>query len=159
MSATHLLAARWDYPDPFTADFCVAAEHIDALQHTASTVYVNWCLDVAWAHTTSLGLGAQQYQQLDRAMALTRAEYDYQRATYLGDLIVAGTWITGWQKRLTMERRVQLVNPNSGDTVLRARLEFACIEISTGKPRRPPAAFIRGYSPAVIACGDVNRDP
>lgn len=150
MSAPDPLAAYWDYPQPYTAELCVKPEHIDALQHTANTVYVEWCMAVAWAHTTALGLGAEQYQQLDRAMALTRAEYDYRRATYLGDSLIAGTWITGWEKKLTMERRVQLINANTGDTVLRARLEFACIEISTGKPRRPPTAFIASYLPAVI---------
>jgi len=150
MSARDSLAACWDYPEPYTAEFCVNAEHIDALQHTSNTVYVNWCMDVAWRHTTALGLGAKQYQQLDRAMALTRAEYDYRRATYLGDVVIAGTWITSWEKRLTMERRIQLINASTGDIVLRARLEFACIEISTGKPRRPPNAFIERYGPAVI---------
>lgn len=150
MSAPDSLATYWDYPQPYTAAFSVTPEHIDALQHTANTVYVQWCMDVAWAHTTALGLGAEQYQQLDRAMALTRAEYDYRRATYLGDCVVAGTWITSWEKKLTMERRVQLVNANTGDTVLRARLEFACIEISSGKPRRPPTAFIERYGPVVI---------
>ena len=41
-----------------------------------------------------------------------------------------------------------------GVTLLRGRVRFACIELSTGKPRRLPTEFIEGYGPAVF---DLNR--
>ncbi len=141
---------NWDYPAPFVREVEVQAEHIDALAHTNNTIYVNWCMETAWAHTTALGLGAEEYQALDRAMALTRAEYDYLRATREGDKLLVGTWITAWDRRLTMERRLQIIDARSGETVLRARLEFVCIEISSGKPKRPPREFIDGYGPVVL---------
>lgn len=140
----------WDHPEPFVRTVEVLPEHIDALDHTNNTVYVKWCMDTAWAHTTALGLGADAYRALDRAMALTRAEYDYLRATREGERLLVGTWITRWDRRLTMERCIQIVDAATAETVLRARLEFVCIEISSGKPRRPPAAFIEGYGPAVL---------
>ena len=140
----------WGFPEPFTRSFHVDEQHNDLLEHTNNTVYVNWCMETAWAHTSALGLGAEQYRALDRAMALTRAEYDYLRATRLGDALLAGTWITRWDKKLTMERRVQLIDSGTGDTVLRARLEFVCIAISSGRPKRPPPAFIAGYGPAIV---------
>ena len=40
--------------------------------------------------------GAEDYQRLDRAMALTHAEYDYLKATREGDKLLIGTWITDW---------------------------------------------------------------
>ncbi len=140
----------WDHTTPFTQRVLVEPQHIDPLNHTANTVYVHWCLEAAWAHTTALGLGAETYRELDRAMALTRAEYDYIRSTHLGDELVVGTWITQWDRRMTMERQIQIVHAQRGETVLRARLEFVCIEISSGKPKRPPKAFLDGYLPAVI---------
>ena len=143
-------SAPWDHPDPFIWRTQVAQSDIDELSHTRNTAYVNWCMEAAWAHTTALGLGAREYQNLDRAMALIRAEYDYLVATYCGDELAVGTWITSWDKRLTMERRIQIINLASGDSVLRARLEFVCIEISSGRPKRPPKAFIDGYEPAII---------
>ncbi len=140
----------WDHSAPFMRCFEVRAEHIDALAHTNNTIYVNWCMETAWAHTTCLGLGAAEYQSLDRAMALRRAEYDYLCATRLGDTVVAGTWITGWDRRLVMKRQVQLINALTGTVVLRARLDFVCIEISSGKAKRPPPAFIDHYTPVII---------
>ena len=51
---------------------------------------------------------------------------------------------------MLMERQMQIRSATTGDTVLRAKLQFVCIEISTGKPKRPPKAFIDGYTPALI---------
>ena len=140
----------WDYPTPFTHSVTVLPAHIDALDHTNNTQYVNWCNEAAWAHTTALGLGAKAYKALDRAMALTNAEYQYLQATRLGEQLEVGTWITSWERRMLMERRMQIKSMLTGETVLRARLQFVCIEISSGKPKRPPKAFIDGYTPALI---------
>jgi acyl-CoA thioester hydrolase len=49
-----------------------------------------------------------------------------------------------------MERQFQIINTNSGKTVLRAKHQFVCIEISTGKPRRPPQEFVDRYGPVVL---------
>ena len=75
----------------------------------------------------------------------------YLQATRLEDELMVGTWITNWDRRMTMERKMQIVNTNSGDTVLRATLQFVCIEISSGRPKRPPEEFIAIYEPALVS--------
>ena len=87
---------NWDYDQPFTLAVTVKPHHIDALDHTRNTHYVDWCMEAAWAHTSALGLGPEEYRRLDRAMALTHAEYDYLKATRSGDELLVGTWITQW---------------------------------------------------------------
>jgi acyl-CoA thioester hydrolase len=144
-----MAALSWDYPQPFTLETEVTAADIDGLQHTNNTVYVKWCEQVAWAHSVHLGLDLDSYRQLDRAMAITHSEYDYLQASREGDGLIAGTWIVGWDRRLTMERRFQIQRPADGVTLLRGMMRFACIEISTGRPRRMPPEFIAGYGPAV----------
>jgi len=140
----------WDYPDPFVMAFEVSEAHIDALAHTRNTHYVEWCMDTAWAHTTALGLGAAEYQRLDRAMALTHAEYDYLRATRADDALRVGTWITDWRSKLKMTRQLQIICQQTDVTVFRGTLEFVCIEISTGQPKKPPREFIDSYTPALV---------
>ena len=98
----------WDHEAPFILRFTVEAEQIDALEHTNNTQYVTWCNETAWAHTTDLGLGADAYRSLDRAMALTKAEYHYLLATRLGEELEVGTWITTWDRRMLMERQMQI---------------------------------------------------
>ena len=141
---------HWDYPNPHMILVTVCPEDIDALSHTNNGVYVNWCEQSAWSHTSALGLGEAQYRSLNRAMALTQAQYQYLRATHENDKLQVGTWITRWDRRLTMERQFQIIDSRSGETVLRAKHQFVCIEISSGKPRRPPQDFIDRYGPVVL---------
>lgn len=142
---------NWDYPNPFTQALTVTADQIDGLQHTNNGVYVTWCGDLAWAHSTSLGLGIEEYQALDRAMAVREATYEYIQATREGERLILGTWITGWDQKLTMERRFQLISEDTGQTVLRAVMNFVCIAISSGRPKRMPPEFIAGYAPALTS--------
>ena len=147
-------AQDWDYPNPSTIDLRVEPEHIDGLNHTNNTVYAKWCEQVAWAHSVSLGLDLATYRQLDRAMAITHSEYHYLQASREGDEIIAGTWIVNWDNRLTMQRRFQLVRASDGVTLLRGGMRFACIEISSGRPRRLPEEFQVGYGEAVLGLSE-----
>ncbi|MDO8860945.1 acyl-CoA thioesterase [Haliea sp. E1-2-M8] len=142
--------AGWDYPQPFTLETRVSADDIDGLEHTNNTVYVKWCEQVAWAHSVALGLDLEAYRRLDRAMAITHSEYDYLQASRAGDELVAGTWIVSWDRKLTMERRFQILRPADGLTLLRGMMRFVCIEISSGRPRRMPPEFVAGYGPALL---------
>ena len=140
----------WDYPQPFVRRTAITADAIDALGHTNNTVYVRWCEEAAWEHSAALGLDIDAYRRLDRAMAVVEASYRYLRASYLGDSIDTATWIAHWDGRLTMTRYFQQRRVGDGATLLRAAVRFACIALSTGRPRRLPQAFIDGYGPAVL---------
>ena len=143
-------AIEWDYPNPHQLDVVVRPEDIDGLGHTNNTVYVKWCEKVAWDHSCALGLDIAAYRELDRAMAITRSEYDYLQAAYEGEQLTAATWILRWDSKLTMQRHFQIVRPADGVTVLRGSMRFACIELSSGRPRRMPGEFISGYGPAIL---------
>ena len=97
----------WDYPAPHVYPVTVTSKDIDALSHTNNGVYVYWCEQAAWSHTRDLGLGENQYRALNRAMALTQAEYQYLRATHESDELQVGTWITRWDRKLIVLRRLQ----------------------------------------------------
>ncbi len=148
---------NWDFPQPFTLQLKVAGEHIDGLNHTNNKVYVQWCEQVAWAHSVSLGLDLDSYRDLNRAMAITSAQYQYLQASREGEELVVGTWISGWDKKLTMERQFQIIRIGDGETLLRAGMRFACIDLTTGRPRRMPREFLEGYGPAVLGLGAEGR--
>ena len=136
-------APRWDFADPFLWPVTVQAEHIDALAHTRNTHYVEWCMEAAWAHTTAVGLGAKDYQRLDRAMALTHAAYDYLKATREGDKLVVGTWITDWAGKMKMTRRLQIICEQTGDTVFAARWNLCVSRSPRASPKGRPGNLSR----------------
>ncbi len=145
------MSELWDHPAPHTLAVTVGAEHMDGLRHTNNTEYVKWCEQVAWSHSVSLGLDLACYESLNRAMVITRSEFDYLRASHAGQELVAGTWILDWDRKLTMRRAFQIVRPADGATLLRGLMHFACVELDSGRPRRLPKEFIDGYGVAVLA--------
>lgn len=140
---------NWDFENPHTYDITVQADDIDELGHANNAVYVRWLERCAWQHSKSLGLGLNEYRELDRAMAIVHHQIDYLAAAYEGDELVMATWIVHWDKKLRMTRHFQLCRKGDETTLLRARTTFACIELSTGRPKRMPALFIEGYGKAI----------
>lgn len=148
------MAMAWDFPDPFTLPLQPKDSDIDGLNHTNNAVYVQWCAAASWRHSESLGLSATDCQRLDRGMAVHRAEYDYLRPALLGDHLTLGTWLLTRASEVRMERRLQLIRDSDGATLLRARWELVCIQISTGRPSRMPAEFrhtFLGGSAGIVA--------
>jgi acyl-CoA thioester hydrolase len=144
------LETLWDHPDPHVLRTRVGAEDIDGLNHTNNTVYVDWCQRVAWSHSVALGLDLERYRALDRAMVITHSEFNYLQASRQDDEVAVGTWIVEWDKKLTMVRQFQVIRVSDGVILLRAAMRFACIELSSGRPRRLPPEFIQGYGAAVL---------
>ena len=140
----------WDLPDPFVIDILVEASAIDEYGHANNAEYLRWVERVSWAHSERLGLDLARYRALDRAMAVHRHELDYLAPAFEGDRLRLATWIVGCDGRLTLTRRFQLWRPEDGRTLLRARTRFACIELSSGRPRRLPAEYLAIYGEALV---------
>lgn len=143
------LVDGWDHPGPFTQALTPQAGDIDGLDHTNNAVYVQWCEKVAWAHSEALGLSLADYRKLDRAMAIRQGSYDYLLPSGLGEPLVLGTWLTGSDGKLAMQRRFQLRRLADGATLMRGRWELVCIEISSGRPKRMPPEFLQSYLPVI----------
>ena len=62
-----------------------------------------------------------------------------------------GVWMVANDGRLRAVRRFQVVRPDDDATLFRAEIEYACIDLATGRPRRMPEEFRRAYAvlPAV----------
>ncbi|MEJ6654456.1 MAG: thioesterase family protein [Pseudomonas sp.] len=142
---------KWDLENPFVCDIRVRSEDIDELGHANNAVYVRWLERCAWEHSGALGLGLPEYQQLNRAMVVVRHEIDYLAAAYLEEELQMGTWIVSWDSKLRMSRQFQLCRPHDGATLLRAHTTFACVELSSGRPRRMPREFIEQYCRAIVS--------
>lgn len=146
---------KWDLPDPFELPYSVESNHIDSLNHVNNAVYVGWCQDAGWAHSQALGLGIEEYQQLDTAMAIRHAEYDYISAAYLGDKLRLGTWLSHCDGRLQLERRFQLLRESDSSCLMRGRWKLVSIGMTSGKARRMPNIFLKTYGDAVVTAPEV----
>lgn len=138
---------RFDVPAPFVHTLIVGPGHLDEFGHTNNVVYLAWLQEVAWAHSQSLGLDMRDYQRIGAGCVARRHELDYLAPTFAGDVLHVATWIAENAGRLDMWRAYQIVRARDGRTVLRARTQWICVDLRTGKPRRQPPEFVTAYLP------------
>lgn len=138
-------ATPWDLPAPHVTTLRVAAADIDAYEHVNNAVYVTWLDRSAWNHSAALGLPVERCLELDRGMAVRRSVIAYLAPAILGDAVDVGTWMLTTDTRLRALRRFQLRRAGDGATLVRAEIEYVCIELSTGRPARAPAEFRARY--------------
>lgn len=141
---------EWDLPEPFVIEIVVEASAIDHYGHTNNAEYLRWIERASWAHSRSLGLTLDDYRALDRGMVVHRHELDYLAPAHEGDRLTLATWIVACDGRLTLERRFQLIDVDTGRTLMRARTRFACIELASGRPKRMPKTFVDLYGGACV---------
>jgi acyl-CoA thioester hydrolase len=135
----------FDLPNPHCLELSVTIGDIDAYQHVNNSVYVTWCDRIAWDHSSALGLPIEKCLELDRGMAVVRTSIVYIRPALPRDRVTLATWIVPADSRLRVRRRFQILRTVDGTTLARAEIEYACIELSTGRPTRWPAEFRAGY--------------
>ncbi|MGA2779234.1 MAG: thioesterase family protein [Steroidobacteraceae bacterium] len=143
----------WDLPAPYLATLNVAQADIDSYDHVNNAVYVTWFDFAAWSHSAALGLPIETCLQLDRGMAVVRSVIAYLRPALLGDTVRIATWLLPANGKLRVRRRFQVGREADGATLARAEIEYACIELSSGRPTRWPPEFRDRY----VALGEVRR--
>ena len=143
--------SAWDLPSPYLHTVDVASDEIDRFQHVNNAVYVEWLDRAAWAHSSARGLPVDRCVELDRGMAVVRTVITYRRAAVLGDRVLVATWLLPGDTKMRVRRRFQARRASDGETLVRAEIDYACIELSSGRPARWPAEFQSGYEilPAV----------
>jgi acyl-CoA thioester hydrolase len=136
---------QFDHPAPHVLELAVQPEDIDAYEHVNNAVYLTWLDRAAWSHSAALGVPLGQCVALRRGMAAHRIEIEYLRAAVSGDVVQAATWIVSTDGRLRAERRFQVRRKTDGATLARARIDYVCISLDSGRAVRMPESFARAY--------------
>lgn len=144
---------NWMLPDPYVLVWKVEQIHIDHYQHINNVAYVAQLEKVAWSHSNQLGLDIDEYRRLDRGMAISRHIIDYLSAGHLGDEIACATWIVECDGRLKLARQFEFIRLKDGISLLKARTEFVCISLESGKPKRMPERYASVYGNAKTLVG------
>lgn len=119
----------------FTLPITAGDADIDELGHVSNLVYLRWVLDVAMAHSRSLGWDHAQYRALGSVFVVRRHEIDYLGQVTAGQALEAQTWVESW-KLASCIRRTELVR--AGQVVARAATTWAMISFASGRPTKIP---------------------
>jgi acyl-CoA thioester hydrolase len=119
----------------FAIPIIPASEDIDELGHVSNLVYLRWVMDVAMAHSRSVGWDFARYRQLGAAFMVRRHEIDYVSQVTLGETLRAETWVDSWRLASCI-RKTELLR--DGNVVVRAATTWAMIGLASGRPQRIP---------------------
>jgi acyl-CoA thioester hydrolase len=139
-------AFGWDLPSPHTITVNVTAADIDAYDHVNNSVYMNWFDRVAWDHSAAVGLPIDRCLSLDRGMVVLRSVIAYLRPALRDDVVRIATWLIPNPRRVRVSRRFQVLRDVDRVTLARAEIEYACVELSSGRPSRWPEEFTERYT-------------
>ena len=133
--------------EPFELPISIEPADIDELGHVNNVTYLRWVQDVAAAHWKA---ASRPSDQAALRWVVLRHEIDYRQAAYLGDGIIARTWV-GTASRLRFERHTELLRASDRSCLAKARTLWCPIDAQTGKPT--------SVSPEVRAGFSVESDP
>lgn len=136
----------FDLPEPHLHVRTVRSEEIDEYNHVNNTYYIRWLDEAAWGHSAKLGLPVETCVALNRGMAVVRTVITYLRPALLDEVVTVATWLLPGSSRMRVRRRFQVVRNSDHQTLVRAEVDYACIELSTGRPARWPAEFHASYA-------------
>jgi acyl-CoA thioester hydrolase len=145
MAAVDWSHSDWDFPSPHRVTVRVEAADIDAYNHVNNAVYLSWLDQAAWSHSAALGVSLEECLRIRRGMAAHRTEIEYLRAALLGDHLSVATWIVGTDRKLRVARKFQIRRAPGGETLARARTDYVCINLDSGRAAKMPELFSRSY--------------
>jgi acyl-CoA thioester hydrolase len=108
----------------------VMESDIDGLGHVNNVSYLRWVQNVAAAHWAAVAPAEEQAKLL---WVVVRHEIDYKRAAYLGDEIVARTWV-GKATRIRFERHSEILLAKDRSVLAQALTIWCPIDAATRKP-------------------------
>ncbi len=141
----NLMNDTWDYPDPFIISVSARKEDIDSYQHVNNSVYVRWFDECAREHSKAVGIDTEDASELGYGMAVRDSQITYHVAARQGERVLVGNWLTECDGRLRASRQFQIVRESDGVTLARAKLDYICIKIDSGKPSKMPELFRQTY--------------
>ncbi len=136
----------WDKPNPFIWQVSVMAADIDSYQHVNNSVYILWLDECARQNSKAVGIDPDTASEFGFGMAVRDSHVTYLAAAYLGDEVWVANWMTKNDGRLRATRQFQMIRKSDGATLLRATLDYVCININTGRPSKMPDLFRKNYA-------------
>ena len=120
-------------PEHFTLRITVQPEDIDAQGHVNNVAFLRYVQDVATAHWRAR---AQPAEQAALVWVGVRHEIDYKRPAFLGDALVAETWV-GPASRRTFERNTRITHAADGRVLVEARTLWCPLDAGSLRPTEP----------------------
>lgn len=121
----------------FTRVIPVVQGDIDVQGHVNNLRYLAWMQDVATAHSAAVGWPLSRYVAEKSGWVVKSHTITYRRPAFLGETIVAATWIAGFSPRMS-PRKYLFWRPADQAVLAEAMTEWVYVSLDTGRPIMVP---------------------
>ncbi|MEJ2437538.1 MAG: thioesterase family protein [Sulfurovaceae bacterium] len=130
--------------EKFIKKIIVQKEDIDVNGHVGNIRYLEWFIDIAVAHSDSLGLGFDALKKFNRTWVAREHNIVYKQSALLGDELLLNTWVQS-VKKAQSTRQYELLNAKTGKIICEGWTNWVFVEIETYRPQKIPEEFISKY--------------
>jgi acyl-CoA thioester hydrolase len=121
--------------DRFVRSRLVTSDDIDELGHVNNVVWVRFVVELAVAHSDSVGLDTAAYRKLGAWWVVHRQEIDYRAPGLPGDELVEETWVAEMRGARSV-RRSRFRRAADDVLLVEARTTWVFADVASGRPRR-----------------------
>lgn len=121
----------------------IQPEDTDGLGHVNNVAWVRFVVELADAHSSSVGLDFDSYQQIGGLWIVRRHEIDYHGQAVAGDEIVEETWVSAFKGARSI--RQSRFTTSDGKRLLSAVTQWAYVDARTQRPRRVDARVVKSF--------------
>jgi acyl-CoA thioester hydrolase len=125
----------------FELPITVLPADIDDLGHVNNVVYLRWMQQAAAAHWERVSDAATRAAA---SWVVIRHEIDYKAPAFLGEQLVARTWV-GKPTAATWERLSEIRRVPDDQLLAQCRSVYVALDPKTGRPRRLDAALLAPF--------------
>lgn len=128
-------------PSPtLTSRLRVRSCDVDSFGHVNNAVYLQYCEGARNDYLLERGLVFADFQRWNAGPVLVKAALDFRLPALTDDeLIIRGVLETEGRIRFRIDH--EIVRVSDGQSICLARLDFAFVDLATGRPCRIPEAF------------------
>ncbi len=130
----------------FSRTRTVQAEDCDELGHVNNVTWVRFVVELAVAHSVSLGFDAARYRELGSGWIVHRQEIEYRGPAFPGESLAEETWVAEMRGARCL-RRSRIHRPGDGALLLVAATTWVWADAGSGRPRRIPADVHAAFPP------------
>ena len=123
----------------------VQAGDLDGLGHVNNTVWVRFVVELANAHSTSLGFGYKGTRKLGGLWIVRRHEIDYHASAGEGETLVEQTWVSRMRGARSI-RHGLFTRQADGERLLSSTTHWAYVDPATLRPRRIHPTLLAAFT-------------
>ena len=132
---------------PLTSRLRVRSCDVDSFGHVNNAVYLQYCEGARNDYMLERGLTFADFTKWGAGPVLTSARLDFKAPARTDDeLVISGTLVMDGRIRFRIDHEIQRESDRA--LICRARLEFAFVELATGRPCRVPDGFRSAFEVA-----------